>query len=88
MIATVLPFVVGLLALAGLLAGIRLLLGPNLIDRLAALDCAYLLSVLMLLLLGLAYGQVLLVEIAVMVALLGFLSTWVLARSIGEEDRK
>lgn len=87
MIATVLPIVVGMLALAGLLTCYRLLRGPTLIDRLAALDCAYLLSVLILLLLGLAYGQVLLVEIAVMVALLGFLSTWVLARSISREDR-
>jgi multicomponent K+:H+ antiporter subunit F len=87
MTATVLPFVIGMVALAGLLTCVRLLRGPALIDRLAALDCAYLISVLLLMLLGLAYGQVLLVEIAIMVALLGFLSTWVLARAVNTQDR-
>lgn len=87
MIAAVLPYVIAMLALAGLLVGIRLLRGPSLIDRLAALDCAYLLAALLLLLLGLVHDQVLLAEIGVMTALLGFLGTWLLARSITEEDR-
>ena len=73
-------------ALAMLLCGVRLLRGPSLPDRLLALDTLYVNTVALIVLLGLRWQTGLLFEAALIVALLGFVSTVALARFLSRGD--
>lgn len=73
-------------ALAMLLCGWRLLRGPSLPDRLLALDTLAINAVALVVLLGLRWQTELLFEAALIIAMLGFVSTVALARFLTRGD--
>lgn len=79
---------VGLFAIAVsmLLTGWRLLKGPSIADRILALDTLYLNTVTLIIVLGLYLNNSLLFEAALLVAMLGFVSTIALARYVTRGD--
>lgn len=76
----------GAVAVAILLCGWRLLLGPTIADRVLALDTLYLSLVALVVMLGLHWQTPLLFEAALIVALLGFVATVALARYLSRGD--
>jgi multicomponent K+:H+ antiporter subunit F len=75
-----LPLALLLLALAMLCTMVRLIQGPAAQDRVLALDCMYINGMLAMLVLGLIYGNRLYFEAALLIALLGFVSTTAMAK--------
>jgi len=67
------------------LALIRLLLGPTAADRAVAVDTVNTLSVAALILLGVAYQQIIFIDVAIVYALLSFVSTLYIAKYLGGE---
>ena len=59
---------------------LRLLKGPHAQDRVLALDCMYVNGMLVMLVLGLIYGDGHYFEAALLVALFGFVSTTAMAK--------
>jgi multicomponent K+:H+ antiporter subunit F len=86
MIAWALDAAAGLLGLATLLCGWRLLRGPEIVDRVLALDTMYVNVVALVIVLGLQWRSELLFEAALIVALLGFVSTVALSRYLTRGD--
>ncbi len=80
MLTAVLPWVAGAFVLALVLNLWRLLRGPDLPDRVIALDTMYVNSLVLLVLAGLIYRSTAYFEAALVIALLGFVSTAVLAK--------
>ena len=64
----------------------RLLRGPDMTDRLLALDTLYMNAVALIVLLGSRWNTALLFEAALLVAMLGFASTVALARYLSRGD--
>ena len=64
----------------------RLLRGPELPDRLLALDTMYINALALVILLGMRWQMDLLFEAALIIALLGFASTVALARYLSRGD--
>jgi len=81
-----LDFATGAVALAMALCGWRLLRGPELPDRLLALDTLSVNAVALAILLGLRWQTALLFEAALIIAMLGFVATVALARFISRGD--
>jgi multicomponent K+:H+ antiporter subunit F len=81
-----LNFALGAVAVAMLLVGWRLLRGPETTDRILALDTLYINAVALVILLGLRWKTPLLFEAALIVAMLGFVSTVGLARFVSRGD--
>jgi multicomponent K+:H+ antiporter subunit F len=77
---------IGAVALAMLPSSWRLIVGPHVTDRILALDTLYLNAVALMVLLGIRSGTLLLFEAALLVALLGFVSTAALARYLTRGD--
>lgn len=69
-----------------LLCAWRLLLGPEPTDRLLALDTLYMSAVALVVLIGLRWNTPLLFDIALLMAMLGFVSTVALARYVTRGD--
>ena len=69
-----------LLGLAMLLALLRLLRGPRAQDRVLALDTLYVNGMLLVLALGIRQGTTLYFEAALVIGMLGFVSTAALAK--------
>lgn len=67
-------------SLAMLLTLIRLFRGPSAQDRVLALDYLYLLAMLMMLVLGIRYASDTYFEAALLIALLGFVGSFALAK--------
>ena len=86
MIVWSLDFALACVTLALLLTAWRLLRGPDAVDRVLALDTLYINVVALVILLGLRMGSALLFEAALIVALLGFVSTVALARFLSRGD--
>ena len=86
MMAWALDFAAGALGLATLLCGWRLLRGPEVVDRVLALDTMYVNVVALVVVLGLRLRSELLFEAALIVALLGFVSTVALSRYLTRGD--
>ncbi len=86
MIDMALNFALGAVALAMLLCGYRLLRGPEATDRVLALDTLYVNIVALVILLGIRWRTQLLFEAALIVAMLGFVSTVALARYLSRGD--
>lgn len=84
--ATVLPWAIGALSVALLLAGWRLARGPALADRILALDTLYINALALLMLLGVYYRTALYFEAALVIAMLGFVGTVVLSKFILRGD--
>ncbi len=85
-IAWALQFAIGALTLSFVLCCWRLLRGPEIVDRVLALDTLYVNAVALIILLGLRYQTPLLFEAALIVAMLGFASTVALARFLSRGD--
>ena len=70
----------GLVILAMLLCSLRLILGPTAQDRMLALDTLWVCVMIFVLLLGIRLGSNLYFEFAMLIALVGFVSTMALAK--------
>lgn len=84
--AAVLPGVIAALVLALVLAAWRLVAGPSLADRILALDTLYIDTLALLVLLGIALDTPLYFEAALVIAMLGFVGTVVLAKAVLRGD--
>ncbi len=73
-------------ALAVLLCGWRLLKGPEIADRILALDTLYMSMVALVILLNIRWNTELLFEAALLVAMMGFVSTVAQARYLTRGD--
>lgn len=71
----VLPFAVAVLALSGILVVMRLLRGPTGADRVAAIDALNLLGVAAVAVIAMLSRQVVLLDVAVVLAFVSFLGT-------------
>jgi multicomponent K+:H+ antiporter subunit F len=69
-----------LLALALMIAVLRIFIGPRAQDRIVALDAAYMIAMLLLVTFGIGSGRTVYFEAAVVIGLLGFVSTVALAK--------
>ncbi|EEF79591.1 K+/H+ antiporter subunit F [Methylophaga thiooxydans] len=82
--AIVIAFVMVCLAL--LLSLYRLLVGPDVPDRILALDTLYINSIALLILLGISLKSVLYYESALLIALMGFMGTLALSKYLLRGD--
>lgn len=64
----------------------RLIKGPDITDRILALDTLYINSIALIILLGLHHGSALYYEGALLIAMLGFVSTAALAKYLIRGD--
>lgn len=80
LLESVVPWAIGAFVLAMLLAGWRLLRGPSMADRILALDTLYVNSLALLILLGMHWRTQVYFEAALIIAMMGFISTVALAR--------
>jgi multicomponent K+:H+ antiporter subunit F len=83
-IATIVAFVA--LALGQLLSMVRLVLGPTSGDRILALDTMVINALGLVIVLGIHLGVQIYFEVALLVAMLGFVSTVALARFLLRGD--
>lgn len=86
MLSTILPIVTIMVGIALLLNAIRLFLGPSTCDRILALDTLYINSIALIVLLGLYFESVMYFESALLIAMLGFVSTAALAKYLLRGD--
>jgi multicomponent K+:H+ antiporter subunit F len=75
-----------LLGLSLALALVRVLQGPDVVDRILALDTLYVNSATMLVLYGLKLGTGRYYEAALLIAMLGFITTVVLSKFLTRGD--
>lgn len=86
MMAIVLPLALGMLGLALLMNLYRLLRGPDLPDRILALDTMYINSIALIVLYGIQQGTNILFEAAMLIAVMGFLGTVAVAKYLLRGD--
>jgi len=86
MLAAVLPFAFAMLAFSILLSFMRLLKGPDLPDRILALDTLYINAIALVVLLGLHLGSALYFEAALLIAVMGFVGTIALSKYLLRGD--
>lgn len=84
--ALLLPYVSALVALAMLLCTWRLWRGPSTADRVLALDTLYVNALALLVLLGMQVGNSAYFEVVLLIGLLGFIGTLVLAKFLQHGD--
>ncbi len=81
---TILPYALGICMVAITISMffclVRLVMGPSIVDRLLALDTLFLNSTCLVVILGIYWASTALFEGALLVAMLGFVSTAALAR--------
>ncbi len=63
------------LALAAIITSVRLIIGPSAQDRVLALDCLYICAMLFLVVLGIRYEHHRYFDIALLIALFGFVGS-------------
>jgi multicomponent Na+:H+ antiporter subunit F len=73
-----------LVALIGI-AMVRLFAGPTAPDRVVALDAINTLTVAAMIVLGVAYQQIIFIDVAIVYALLSFVGTLYIAKYLGGE---
>lgn len=86
MLSQAIDIAFALLGLSLVCSLLRLLRGPDLVDRILALDTLYVNSAAMLILYGLELGAGRYFEAALLIAMLGFLTTVVLAKFLTRGD--
>jgi len=86
MLEMVLPIAFTLLAFSVLLSFIRLLKGPDLPDRILALDTLYINAIALVILLGLHMDSALYFEAALLIAVMGFVGTLGLSKYLLRGD--
>ncbi|MDO7469004.1 monovalent cation/H+ antiporter subunit F [Acinetobacter baumannii] len=81
---TILPYALGIsliaITISMLLCLFRMVMGPSIVDRLLALDTLFLNATCIIIVLGIYWTTTSLFEGALLVAMLGFVSTAALAR--------
>ncbi len=81
---TILPYALmislGAVTISMFLCLVRLIIGPSIVDRLLALDTLFLNGTCLVVILGIYWTSTFLFEGALLVAMLGFVSTAALAR--------
>ena len=75
MLETVILIVFAMIGISLLLNIWRLVVGPSLPDRILALDTMYINSIALIILYGVSFGTALYFEAALLIAMLGFVST-------------
>ena len=80
------PIAFALVAAAFALSGWRLLVGPSAPDRILALDTLYINAIALLVLLGLHEASALYFEVALLIALMGFVGTVALCKHLLRGD--
>jgi multicomponent K+:H+ antiporter subunit F len=83
---TLLPWLISVFALSLLLTTWRLVRGPDLPDRILALDTLYINACALLVLVGIQFGTALFFEAALLIGMLGFVGTVVLSKFILRGD--
>ena len=86
MLDLALTFAFACFALALALSALRLARGPSVPDRVLALDALYVNAVAIAILLGIRHDSAAYFEAALLIALIGFLSTVALARFVSRGD--
>ena len=86
MLETAISLAMGLFVLAWLLNLGRLIFGPSLPDRVLALDTMYINSIALIVLYGIQQDSKLYFEAAMLIALIGFVSTVAVAKYITRGD--
>ncbi|MDY0057901.1 MAG: K+/H+ antiporter subunit F [Methyloversatilis sp.] len=86
MIALALDITVGAIVIAMLICGWRVLRGPEIVDRILAIDTLYVNVVALVIVLGMRQQTELLFEAALIVAMLGFVGTVGLSRYLTRGD--
>ncbi|MBE0483144.1 MAG: K+/H+ antiporter subunit F [Bacterioplanes sp.] len=86
MLESVLLLVSLMVAVALVLNAWRLMIGPSTADRILALDTMYINSIALIVLLGLYFQTDLYYEAALLIAMLGFVSTAALAKYLIRGD--
>jgi multicomponent Na+:H+ antiporter subunit F len=74
-----------ILAILILISMIRLYLGPSISDRIVAVDAINTMTVAAMILLGVYYQQLIFIDVAIVYALLSFVSTLYIAKYLGGE---
>lgn len=86
MLTTAIAISFVLVGVALLLSFIRLVIGPNVPDRILALDTLYLNSIALLILLGIHLDSALYFEAALLIAVMGFMGTLALSKYLLRGD--
>ena len=86
MLAVVIPIAYAFMGAALLLTLWRLLVGPDLPDRIMALDTLYINTVALLVLLGVDQNSTVYFEAALLIALIGFIGTVALCKYVLRGD--
>ncbi len=86
MLKTVVLISAFLVGIAMLFCLWRLIKGPDITDRILALDTLYINSIALIILLGLYHGSAMYFEGALLIAMLGFVSTAALAKYLLRGD--
>jgi multicomponent K+:H+ antiporter subunit F len=86
MLDFVLPIAFVMLTLSLVLNLYRLVIGPNTLDRVLALDTSYINAVALLIVFSLYLGNPLYFEAALLIALMGFVSTVALSKYLLRGD--
>lgn len=86
MLSTALTIAFGLVAAAFVCSFYRLIVGPSLPDRILALDTLYLNAIALLVLLGVHLASPLYFEVALLIALMGFVGTVALSKFLLRGD--
>ncbi|MCC6922508.1 MAG: K+/H+ antiporter subunit F [Nitrosomonas sp.] len=80
MLAVTIQIAFTLVTIAVILSFFRLLRGPDMPDRILALDTLYINTIALLVLLGIYLGSALFFEAALLIALMGFIGTVALCK--------
>lgn len=86
MLHAVILFCLGLMSVAVILNMMRLLKGPDLPDRILALDTLYINAITLIILLGLYLSSDLFFEAALLIAVMGFVGTVAIAKHLLRGD--
>ena len=86
MIAVVIPIAMTLFAIASLLNLYRLAIGPDIVDRILALDTLMINSIALIVLADLRMGLGVLFELALLIALMGFVGTVAMSKYLVRGD--
>ena len=86
MLAYLIPLCLVIIGLALLLTMARLIIGPDLPDRILALDTLYINAIAMLVLFGVWLGSDLYFEAALLIAIMGFIGTVAVAKYLLRGD--
>lgn len=86
MLSMVLPYALGMVTLALLFSLYRLVVGSSTPDRILALDTLYLNTVALLILFGIQQHTALYFEVALLIAVMGFVGTVALSKYLLRGD--